>query len=82
MKFAYFLLLFAAACFAQSIQTLTTQIQRAPTAALYIDRGLAYEQTGDMQKAVADYSRALEREAVNTRALRLRAAAQAKLGRN
>ncbi|MEO8097053.1 MAG: tetratricopeptide repeat protein [Acidobacteriota bacterium] len=80
MKYVW-LLLAASCCFAQSIQSLSAQIQRTPTAALYIDRGAAYAQAGDYKQAVADYDRALQRDSVNTRALRLRATAQAKMGR-
>lgn len=66
---------------AESIQNLTAQIQKKPTAALYVDRGVAYLQAGDAKQAVADFDRALEQNAINVDALRLRAQAQTKLGR-
>ncbi len=60
---------------------LTTQIQKKPSASLYVDRGSAYLQAGDAKQAVARFDRALEQSAVNVDALRLRARAQSKLGR-
>ncbi len=80
MKFV--LALFAAtSLYAQSVQSLTAQIQRTPTAALYIERGSAYLEAGDAKQAVADYDRALERDSVNLKALTLRAQAYTKLNR-
>jgi tetratricopeptide (TPR) repeat protein len=79
----YAWLLFAATlCHAESIQNLTAQIQKKPTAALYMDRGTAYLEAGDAKQAVADFDRALDQNAVNVDALRLRALAQSKLGRS
>jgi tetratricopeptide (TPR) repeat protein len=65
---------------AESIQNLTAQIQKKPSAALYMDRGAAYLDAGDAKQAVADFDRALDQNAVNVQALRLRAVAQTKLG--
>ncbi len=65
---------------AESIQNLTAQIQKKPSAALYVDRGAAYLEAGDAKQAVADFDRALEQSAVNIQALRLRAQAESKLG--
>lgn len=76
------LLLAATLCHAESIQNLTAQIQKKPTAALYVDRGAAYLEAGDAKQAVADFDRALDQNAVNVEALRLRAQAQSKLGRS
>jgi tetratricopeptide (TPR) repeat protein len=67
---------------AESIQNLTAQIQKKPSAALYVDRGTAYLDAGDAKQAVADFDRALEQDAVSVDALRLRAVAQSKLGRS
>lgn len=67
---------------AESIQNLTAQIQKKPSAELYMDRGSAYLQAGDAKQAVADFDRALEQNAINVAALRMRAQAHSKLGRS
>lgn len=76
-------ILFAAAigCYAQNISSLSAEIQRAPTAALYADRAAAYLAAGDARGALADTDRALDKDALNVRALSLRAQANSKLGR-
>lgn len=77
-----FLALFAAtSLYVQSVQSLTAQLQRTPTPALYIERGSAYLEAGDAKQAVTDYDRALERDSVNLKALTLRAQAYSKLNR-
>jgi tetratricopeptide (TPR) repeat protein len=74
------LLLAAGSLFGQSIQGLTAQIQKGPTASLFFDRGSAYLEAGDAKQAIADFDRVLEREPVHGRALTLRAKAHAQLG--
>jgi tetratricopeptide (TPR) repeat protein len=66
---------------AQSIQSLSSQIQRTPTASLYLERGIKYMQAGDARQAVADFDKVVERETLNVRALTLRAEGYMKLGR-
>jgi len=80
MKYAM-LLAAAAGCYAQNIQSLTAEILRAPTAALYVERAAAYLTAGDARGALADTDRALDRDALNVRALTLRGQANLKLGR-
>jgi tetratricopeptide (TPR) repeat protein len=75
-------LLAAGAIWAQSVQSLTTQIQRTPTAALYAERGSLYLESGDARQAIADFDRALERDPVNPRTLEWRARAHAQMGRH
>jgi tetratricopeptide (TPR) repeat protein len=77
-------LLFVAAigCYAQNVSNLSAEIQRAPTATLYADRAAAYLAAGDARGALADTDRALDKDALNVRALSLRAQANAKLGRH
>src|SRR4051812_20376587 len=74
------LIAFTAACSAQSISNLTTEIQRAPTAALYVQRASAYLIAGDARAALADTDRALDRDALYVPALTVRSQANAKLG--
>lgn len=76
------LILAATCCTGQNISTLTAQIQRTPTAALYVERASAYLAAGDARQAVADSDRALDRDALSVRALTLRAQGNMKLGRN
>jgi tetratricopeptide (TPR) repeat protein len=80
MKYAIFLAALTA-CNAQSISGLTAEIQRTPTAALYVQRASAYLTTGDARAALADADRALDRDALNVRALTVRSQANTKLGR-
>jgi tetratricopeptide (TPR) repeat protein len=80
MKYAL-LLIASVGCSAQSVQSLTAQIQKTPTAALYVERAKAYLAAGDARQAVADSDRALDRDSLNIRALTLRSQANAKLGR-
>lgn len=80
MKFVI-LLAMALGCNAQSIQSLTAQIQKAPTASLYVERGLAYLAAGDPKQAIADSDRALDRDSLNVQALALRGQANSRLGR-
>ena len=80
MKYA---LLVAAAigCNAQNISSLSAEIQRAPSASLYAERAAAYLAAGDARGALADTDRALDKDALSVRALKLRAQANVKLGR-
>lgn len=81
MKLSALLLAGAGLLSAQTVQSLTVQIQRAPTAALYVQRGNVYLDAGDAKQAVADFDRALERDSMHVRALTLRAEAYSKLNR-
>lgn len=80
MKYA---ILFAAVtgCYAQNVSTLSAEIQRAPSAKLYAERAEAYLAAGDARGALADTDRALDKDALNVRALVLRAQANSKLNR-
>jgi tetratricopeptide (TPR) repeat protein len=79
----YALLLVAASTLlAQNLQTLTAQIQRTPTAALFVERGTAYLDAGDAKQAIADFDRALEQDATHLQALTLRARAYSALNRH
>ncbi len=80
MRFALFLAV-AIGCHAQSIQSLSAQIQKTPTPALYVERAAAYLASGDAKQAVVDIDRALDRDSLNVRALTLRGQANFKLGR-
>ncbi len=75
------LLAVAVSCCAQNISSLTTEIQRTPTAALYVQRASAYLTAGDARAALADADRALDRDALNVSALAVRGQANTKLGR-
>lgn len=75
------LLAVAVSCSAQNISSLTTEIQRTPTAALYVQRASAYLTAGDARAALADADRALDRDALNVPALAVRGQANTKLGR-
>ena len=84
MKDAFLLAALAACgvtCSAQSISSITTEIQRTPTAALYVQRATAYLTAGDARAALADADRALDRDALNVPALTVRGQANTKLGR-
>jgi tetratricopeptide (TPR) repeat protein len=78
-----YVLLFAVAttCFAQSVSTLSTELQKSPSASRYADRAAAYLAAGDPKGALADTDRALDKDALNVRALVLRAQANSKLNR-
>ncbi|MEO5923082.1 MAG: tetratricopeptide repeat protein [Bryobacteraceae bacterium] len=80
MKYAIFLAALIS-CHAQNISSLTTEIQRTPTSALYVQRATAYLTAGDARAALADADRALDRDALNVRALTVRGQANTKLGR-
>ena len=54
MRYAL-LLVAASTLLAQNLQTLTAQIQRTPTAALFVERGTAYLDAGDAKQAIADF---------------------------
>ncbi len=75
------LLAAALGCCAQSISSLTAEIQRTPTATLYVQRASAYLTAGDARAALADADRALDRDALSVRALTVRGQANTKLGR-
>ena len=68
-------------CHAQSVQSLSAQIQKTPTPTLYVERAAAYLAAGDAKQAVIDIDRALDRDSLNVRALTLRGQANFKLGR-
>src|SRR3954470_8647226 len=68
-------------CHAQTISGLTTEIQRTPTSALFVQRAAAYLAAGDPRSALADTDRALDKDALNVRALAVRGQANMKLGR-
>jgi tetratricopeptide (TPR) repeat protein len=80
MKYSL-LLLIVLSCRAQTVQSLTAQIQKTPTAAVYVDRGSAYLTAGDGKNALSDADRALDRDALSLPALLLRGRANTKLGR-
>ncbi len=76
-------MLFAAVtgCYAQNVSTLSAEIQRAPSATLYAERAAAFLAAGDARGALADTDRALDKDALNVKALVLRAQANSKLNR-
>lgn len=81
MKYALLTFAAIAGAYAQNISTLSAEIQRAPSASLYAERAAAYLASGDARGALADTDRALDKDALNVRALVLRGQANSKLGR-